>query len=84
MKGKLWGGEFRSDGYFINTAEQHGNEQSVQRFITDHPLGFFDTQELAAAQRHLQRTTVSPPFAQFFVMSEHDALKRFHVAYKVV
>lgn len=89
MKRNLWGGEFRSDGYVINTVAQHGNEQSVQQYIEDQRLGFFNIQEFASGivylnTGHLERTTVPPPFAQFFVMSEHDALKSFHVVYKVV
>ena len=33
VKSKLWGGEFWSDGYFVSTVGQHGNEQSIKKYI---------------------------------------------------
>ena len=33
VKQKLWGGEFWSDGYFVNTVGQHGNEKSVAQYV---------------------------------------------------
>ena len=33
VKKKLWGGEFWSDGYFMSTVGQHGNEQSIKKYI---------------------------------------------------
>ena len=33
VKEKLWGGEFWSDGYFVNTVGQHGNEDTIQKYI---------------------------------------------------
>ena len=33
VKEKLWGGEFWSDGYFVSTVGQHGNEESIKRYI---------------------------------------------------
>lgn len=33
VKKKLWGGEFWSDGYFVNTVGQHGNENTIQKYI---------------------------------------------------
>ena len=33
VKKQLWGGEFWSDGYFVNTIGQHGNEQSITDYI---------------------------------------------------
>jgi REP element-mobilizing transposase RayT len=29
----FWGGEFWSDGYFVGTVGQHGNEKSVQNYV---------------------------------------------------
>lgn len=29
VKKKLWGGQFWTDGYFVNTVGQHGNEATV-------------------------------------------------------
>ena len=33
VKEKLWGGEIWSDGYFINTVGQYGNESTIQKYI---------------------------------------------------
>src|SRR5215813_2754738 len=33
VKKKLWGGEFWSDGYYVSTVGQHGNEQMISRYI---------------------------------------------------
>jgi putative transposase len=34
VKKKLWGGEFWSDGYFINTVGQKGNETTILKIYT--------------------------------------------------
>ena len=33
VKKKLWGGEFWSDGYFVNTVSQFGNEEIIANYI---------------------------------------------------
>ena len=33
VKRQLWGGEFWTDGYFMNTVGQHGNEQVITKYI---------------------------------------------------
>ncbi len=33
VKKYLWGGEFWTDGYFISTVGQHGNEQTIKQYI---------------------------------------------------
>ena len=33
VKKQLWGGEFWTDGYFINTVGQHGTENMIQQYI---------------------------------------------------
>jgi putative transposase len=33
VKKKLWGGEFWSDGYYISTVGQHGNEEVIKHYI---------------------------------------------------
>ena len=33
LKKQLWGGEFWSTGYFINTVGQHGNEDTITKYI---------------------------------------------------
>ena len=33
VKVQLWGGQFWSDGYYINTVGQYANEEVIQRYI---------------------------------------------------
>jgi REP element-mobilizing transposase RayT len=33
VKKKLWGGEFWSGGYFVSTVGQHGNEETIRRYV---------------------------------------------------
>ena len=33
VKKKLWGGEFWTDGYFVNTVGKHGNENTVGDYV---------------------------------------------------
>ena len=33
VKHQLWGGQFWSDGYYINTVGQYGNEEVIQKYI---------------------------------------------------
>ena len=33
VKKVLWGGEFWSDGYFVSSVGQHGNEKSIQAYV---------------------------------------------------
>ncbi len=33
VKKQLWGGQFWSNGYFISTVGQHGNETSIKEYI---------------------------------------------------
>ena len=33
VKKQLWGGEFWSDGYYISTVGQHGNEEVIKAYI---------------------------------------------------
>ncbi|WP_029276661.1 IS200/IS605 family transposase [Pedobacter borealis] len=35
VKSKLWGGQFWSIGYYINTVGQYANEQVIQKYITE-------------------------------------------------
>ena len=35
VKKVLWGGEFWTDGYFVNTVSKHGNEQIIERYIKE-------------------------------------------------
>jgi putative transposase len=40
VKAKLWGGEFWSKGYFINTVGQHGNEGMIRRYVQQQGLQY--------------------------------------------
>ena len=33
IKEKLWGGEFWTDGYFMGTVGQHGNEETIRSYV---------------------------------------------------
>ncbi len=33
VKRQLWGGEFWSDGYFVNTVSKHGSEKRVAEYV---------------------------------------------------
>ena len=33
VKKKLWGGQFWTDGYFVNTVGQHGNEETISEYV---------------------------------------------------
>ena len=35
VKVQLWGGQFWSDGYYINTVGQYANEEVIQRYILE-------------------------------------------------
>ena len=33
VKKALWGGEFWTDGYFVNTVGKHGNEDTIRQYV---------------------------------------------------
>ena len=35
VKKQLWGGEFWTDGYFVNTVSKFGDETSISRYVRD-------------------------------------------------
>ena len=35
VKKKLWGGEFWTKGYFINTVGKHGNEEVIRKYVRE-------------------------------------------------
>jgi putative transposase len=35
VKEQLWGGEFWSDGYFVNTVSKFGDESSISKYVRD-------------------------------------------------
>lgn len=35
VKRKLWGGEFWTDGYFINTVSKYGNEDIISKYVRE-------------------------------------------------
>jgi len=38
VKEQLWGGEFWSDGYFINTVSKFGDESTISRYVKEQGL----------------------------------------------
>ena len=38
VKSKLWGGEFWTDGYFVNTVSKFGDESSISKYVRDQGL----------------------------------------------
>ena len=38
VKGKLWGGQFWSDGYYIETIGRHSSEKAVQQYVKEQGL----------------------------------------------
>jgi len=38
VKEKLWGGEFWTDGYFVNTVSKFGNETSISEYVRNQGL----------------------------------------------
>jgi putative transposase len=39
VKKQLWGGQFWTDGYFISTVGQHGNESVIKNYIQNQGVG---------------------------------------------
>ena len=35
VKKQLWGGEFWTDGYFINSVSKHGNEDVISKYVRE-------------------------------------------------
>ena len=33
VKKKLWGGEFWTEGYYVSTVGQHGNEETISKYV---------------------------------------------------
>jgi len=38
VKEKLWGGEFWTDGYYVNTVSKFGYETSISKYVRDQGL----------------------------------------------
>jgi len=38
VKKQLWGGEFWTDGYFVNTVSKFGDESSISQYVRDQGL----------------------------------------------
>ena len=38
VKSKLWGGEFWTDGFFVNTVSKFGDETSIAKYVRDQGL----------------------------------------------
>ncbi len=48
LKQKLWGGQFWTKGYYVNTVGKHGNEEAISSYVKNQG-------------RHYQRLHHSPP-----------------------
>ena len=35
IKKELWGGEFWSDGYFVNTVSKYGDEETIRKYVKE-------------------------------------------------
>jgi REP element-mobilizing transposase RayT len=35
VKRKLWGGEFWSDGYYVNTVSRYGSEETIKKYVKE-------------------------------------------------
>ena len=35
VRDQLWGGEFWTDGYFVNTVSKFGDESSISKYVRD-------------------------------------------------
>ena len=35
VKKQLWGREFWTDGYYVSTVSQHGNEETIRRYLEE-------------------------------------------------
>ena len=35
VKEKLWGGEFWTDGYFVNTVSKFGDENTISKYVRE-------------------------------------------------
>ena len=35
VKNQLWGGQFWTSGYYVNTVGQYANEETIQRYISE-------------------------------------------------
>ena len=38
VKQKLWGGEFWTDGYFVNTVSKFGDEHTISKYVREQGL----------------------------------------------
>ncbi len=38
VKKQLWGGEFWSDGYFVNTVSKFGDENTISQYVKEQGL----------------------------------------------
>jgi putative transposase len=38
VKRKLWGGEFWTKGYYVNTVSKHGDENTIQQYVKSQGL----------------------------------------------
>jgi putative transposase len=55
VKKQLWGGEFWGKGYYVNTVGQHGNEDTITKYVKNQGSGNYQSlhkQRIRQADRH--------------------------------
>ena len=52
LKKKLWGGEFWSDGYFVNSVSKFGDEQSIGKYVRNQ--GYREDYEVLYSSKQLK------------------------------
>ena len=56
VKKKLWGGEFWSDGYFVNTVSKFGSEEAIKKYVQNQGMDNGDYKELHKKKDYKQLT----------------------------
>ena len=56
VKQQLWGGEIWTDGYFVNTVSQYGNEEIITKYLRDQGKDTKDYIQLHKAEEIEQLT----------------------------
>ena len=56
VKKKIWGGEFWSDGYFVNTVSKFGSEETIKKYVQNQGMDNGDYKELHKKKDYEQLT----------------------------
>lgn len=86
VKRRLWGGEFWSKGYFINTVGRHGSEEVIRRYVERQgrggeydrlheradQLNLFESGEAESIRRSLLRSSSLPRRSYLLFKLQHS------------